>query len=139
MIEVKIQKEAFNSQEILQNIESKKLTGAMVTFIGSVRGESLEKNINNLFIEHYESMAANIIKSTAKKAVEKWNLSYCYVIHRYGNLKPSESIVMVVTCSKHRKESYAANEFIIDWLKTNAPFWKKEEFDEGSRWVEQND
>ena len=139
MIEVKIQKEPFNSKEILKHIESKKLSGAMVTFIGSVRGESLNKNINNLFIEHYESMAIKIIKSTAKEAVTKWNLSYCYVIHRYGNLKPSESIVMVITCSKHRKESYAANEFIIDWLKTNAPFWKKEEFDKGSRWVEQND
>ncbi len=68
MIEVKIQKEAFNTQEILKNIESKKITGAMVTFIGSVRGESFEKSINNLFIEHYEGMASSSGKSLSGKA-----------------------------------------------------------------------
>ena len=65
------------------------------------------------------------------------NLDYCYIIHRYGTLKAGESIVMVITCSKHRKEAYAANQYIIDWLKINAPFWKKEIFENKSKWVEQ--
>ena len=72
-----------------------------------------------------------------KNAEKKWNLDYCYIIHRYGTLKAGESIVMVITCSKHRKEAYAANQYIIDWLKINAPFWKKEIFENKSKWVEQ--
>ena len=70
-------------------------------------------------------MAEKVIYKTALSAKEKWNLDYCYIIHRYGKLKAGESIVMVITCSKHRKEAYAANQHIIDWLKINAPFWKK--------------
>ena len=126
MIEVYIQEEQFNTQEIIKYIESKKLSGAMVSFVGSVRGESFNK------------MAEKVINSTAEEAFKKWELSYCYIIHRYGNLDPLEPIVMIITCSKHRKEAFAANQFIIDFLKINAPFWKKEDFGNESKWVEQS-
>ncbi len=139
MIEVYIQEEKFSTQEILKYIESKKLSGAMVSFVGSVRDESFNKNINKLFIENYKKMAEKVISSTVEKAFKKWGLSYCYIVHRYGNLDPLEPIVMIVTCSKHRKEAFAANQFIIDFLKINAPFWKKEDFGNESKWVEQSD
>ena len=137
MITVKIQKEKFNPQKILKNAEKGKEYGALVSFIGSVRGETNNGKVKKLFIEHYKNMAEKIIYKTALNAEKKWNLDYCYIIHRYGTLKAGESIVMVITCSKHRKEAYAANQYIIDRLKINAPFWKKEIFENKSKWVEQ--
>ena len=137
MITVKIQKEKFNPQKILKIAEKDKKYGALVSFIGSVREETINGKVKKLFIEHYKNMAERIIYKTALNAEKKWNLDYCYIIHRYGTLKAGESIVMVITCSKHRKEAYAANQYIIDWLKINAPFWKKEIFENKSKWVEQ--
>tara|TARA_X000001036_G_scaffold414402_1_gene429570 strand:+ start:446 stop:865 length:420 start_codon:yes stop_codon:yes gene_type:complete len=137
MIKVKIQKEKFNPQNILIDAEKEKKYGALVSFIGSVREEANNGKVKKLFIEHYKNMAEKIIYKTALNAEKKWNLDYCYVIHRYGTLKAGESIVMVITASKHRKEAYAANQYIIDWLKINAPFWKKEIFENESKWVEQ--
>ena len=137
MIKVKIQKEKFNPQNILIDAEKEKKYGALVSFIGSVRQETNNGKVKKLFIEHYKNMAEKIIYKTALNAKKKWNLDYCYIIHRYGTLKAGESIVMVITASKHRKEAYAANQYIIDWLKINAPFWKKEIFENESKWVEQ--
>ena len=137
MITVKIQKEKFNPQKILKIAEKDKKYGALVSFIGSVREETNNGKVKKLFIEHYKNMAKKIIYKTALNAEKKWNLDYCYIIHRYGTLKAGESIVMVITCSKHRNEAYAANQYIIDWLKINAPFWKKEIFENKSKWVEQ--
>ena len=137
MITVKIQKEQFNPQKILKNAEKDKKYGALVSFIGSLREETNNGKVKKLFIEHYKNMAEKIIYKTALNAEKKWNLDYCYIIHRYGTLKAGESIVMVITCSKYRKEAYAANQYIIDWLKINAPFWKKEIFENKSKWVEQ--
>ena len=137
MITVQIQKEKFNPQKILENAEKDKKYGALVSFIGSVREETNSGKIKKLYIEHYKNMAEKIIYKTALNAEKKWNLDYCYIIHRYGTLNAGESIVMVITCSKHRKEAYAANQYIIDWLKIKAPFWKKEIFENESKWVEQ--
>ena len=137
MIKVKIQKEKFNPQNILRDAKKEKKYGALVSFIGSVRQETNNGKVKKLFIEHYKNMAEKIIYKTALNAEKKWNLDYCYIIHRYGTLKAGESIVMVITASKHRKEAYAANQYIIDWLKINAPFWKKEIFENESKWVEQ--
>ena len=137
MIKVKIQKEKFNPQNILRDAKKEKKYGALVSFIGSVRQETNNGKVKKLFIEHYKNMAEKIIYKTALNAKKKWNLDYCYIIHRYGTLKAGESIVMVITASKHRKEAYAANQYIIDWLKINAPFWKKEIFENKSKWVEQ--
>ena len=138
MITVKIQKEQFNPQKILKNAEKDKKYGALVSFIGSVREETNSGKVKKLFIEHYKNMAEKIIYKTALNAEKKWNLDYCYIIHRYGNLDPLEPIVMIITCSKHRKEAFAANQFIIDFLKINAPFWKKEDFGNESKWLEQS-
>ena len=98
MITVKIQKEKFNPKKILKNAEKDKRYGALVSFIGSVREETNNGKVKKLFIEHYKNMAERIIYKTALNAEKKWNLDYCYIIHRYGTLKAGESIVMVITC-----------------------------------------
>ena len=136
MIEVIIQEEIFNPEEIITKIRSEIVVGAMVSFVGSVR-EYSDDQIQFMEIEHYEEMAKKIFLSTLNRAKEKWDLKACYLIHRYGRLYPNDPIVMVVTCSDHRKESYKANQFIVDYLKTNAPFWKKEHFKKDSKWVKQ--
>ena len=138
MIKVNIQKKKFYPQKIIEQIEKEKNYGALVSFIGSVRENTKDGKINKLFIEHYKKMANKVIYETALVAKDKWRLDYCYITHRYGTLSIGEPIVMVVTCSKHRKEAYQANQYIIDWLKVNAPFWKKEISDSESRWVEQS-
>lgn len=138
MIEVNIQKKKFNPQKIIKLIEKEKNYGALVSFIGSVRENTKDGKINKLVIEHYEKMANKVIYETALIAKDKWGLDYCYITHRYGTLSIGEPIVMVVTCSKHRKEAYQANQYIIDSLKVNAPFWKKEISDSESRWVKQS-
>ena len=83
-------------------------------------------------------MAEKVLKETAKKAFNKWNLSQCLIIHRFGELEVNEPIVLVITQTKHRKDAFKANEYIIDFLKINAPFWKKEHSPKGAKWVKQN-
>ena len=136
MIEVIIQEEIFDPKEIIAKIKSRIVAGAMVSFIGSVREYSDDK-LQFMEIEHYDEMAKKIFLSTLNQAKAQWDLKACYLIHRYGKLYPNEPIVMVVTCSDHRKESYKANQFVVDYLKTNAPFWKKEHFKKDSKWVKQ--
>ncbi len=136
MIEVKIQSEAFDISNELKKILKLKSNGATVTFLGSVRDLEYE-NLKNLEIEYYPKMAQKILNKTAKEAYKNWNLSQCLVIHRYGKLKIGDQIVLIITSSPHRKEAFKANEYIIDFLKTNAPFWKKEITDKKSYWVNQ--
>lgn len=138
MITVNIQKKKIDPLKIINMIEKEINFGALVSFIGSVRENTEEGKINKLFIEHYKKMANKVIYETALWAKEKWELDYCFITHRYGTLSVGEPIVMVITCSKHRKEAYEANQYIIDWLKINAPFWKKEIFDSEARWVKQS-
>jgi molybdopterin synthase catalytic subunit len=136
LIEVIIQEEIFDPKEIIAKIRSRIVAGAMVSFIGSVREYSDDK-LQFMEIEHYDEMAKKIFLSTLNQAKAQWDLKACYLIHRYGKLYPNEPIVMVVTCSDHRKESYKANHFVVDYLKTKAPFWKKEHFKKYSKWVKQ--
>ena len=84
------------------------------------------------------SGSKKVLKDTAKKAFNKWSLSQCLIIHRFGELEVNEPIVLVITQTKHRKDAFKANEYIIDFLKINAPFWKKEHSPKGAKWVKQN-
>lgn len=107
--------------------------GALVTFTGTVRG----KPGSVLTLQHYPGMTERQMDSIAAQACERFALLRCRVIHRYGRLLPGEEIVFVGVSSAHRGEAFRAAEFLIDWLKTRAPFWKKEEDPGGaSRWVE---
>ena len=136
MIKIRIQSEAFNIENEIKEISRSKLNGATVSFIVSVRDLKSE-NLKNLEIEHFPKMAEKVLDKTAKYAFKNWNLSKCTIIHRYGKLKVADPIVLIITSSPHRKEAFRANEYIINFLKTNAPFWKKENTEKRSYWVNQ--
>lgn len=136
MIKIRIQSEAFNVEDEIREISRSKLNGATVSFIGSVRDLKSE-NLKNLEIEHFPKMAEKVLDKTAQYAFKNWNLSQCTIIHRYGKLKVADPIVLIITSSPHRKEAFRANEYIINFLKTNAPFWKKENTEKRSYWVNQ--
>jgi molybdopterin synthase catalytic subunit len=136
MIKIRIQSEVFNIEDEIKEISRSKLNGATVSFIGSVRDLKSE-NLKNLEIEHFPKMAEKVLDKTAQYAFKNWNLSQCTIIHRYGKLKVADPIVLIITSSPHRKEAFKANEYIIDFLKTNAPFWKKENTEKRSYWVNQ--
>jgi len=136
MIKIRIQSDAFNIENEIKEISRSKLNGATVSFIGSVRDLKSE-NLKNLEIEHFPKMAEKVLDKTAKYAFKNWNLSQCTIIHRYGKLKVADPIVLIITSSPHRKEAFRANEYIINFLKTNAPFWKKENTEKRSYWVNQ--
>ena len=136
MIKIRIQSEVFNIEDEIKEISRSKLNGATVSFIGSVRDLKSE-NLKNLEIEHFPKMAEKVLEKTAQYAFKNWNLSQCIIIHRYGKLKIADPIVLIITSSPHRKEAFKANEYIIDFLKTNAPFWKKENTEKRSYWVNQ--
>jgi len=136
MIKIRIQSDAFNIENEIKEISRSKLNGATVSFIGSVRDLKSE-NLKNLEIEHFPKMAEKVLDKTAQYAFKNWNLSQCTIIHRYGKLKVADPIVLIITSSPHRKEAFRANEYIIDFLKTNAPFWKKENTEKRSYWVNQ--
>src|SRR4029077_12236467 len=87
-------------------------------------------------LEHYAGMTENSIRKIAEEAQKRWQVMDCTVIHRYGELAPHDQIVLVAVASRHRGDAFAACEFIMDYLKTQAPFWKKEHRPEGARWVE---
>jgi molybdopterin synthase catalytic subunit len=129
-MKVSVQREDFDlSAEV--KVLSKKDTsiGAVASFVGIVREVAMT-------LEHYPQMTESSIKRIVEEAQSRWQVMDCTVIHRYGELKPSDQIVLVAVASAHRGDAFAACEFIMDYLKTRAPFWKKEHRPEGARWVE---
>jgi molybdopterin synthase catalytic subunit len=110
--------------------------GALVTFVGLVRDMNLQKSVSSLFLEHYPSMTEKVLNEIVEKARAKWQLGSVSIIHRVGQLEVSEQIVFVGVTSRHRQSAYHANEFIMDYLKTQAPFWKKETTSDGDKWIE---
>jgi len=110
--------------------------GAIAAFAGLVRDVNEEAAVRTLTLEHYPGMTERAIAKIVEEARQRWNVIDCTVIHRFGELKPTDRIVLVVVASGHRGDAFAACEFIMDYLKTRAPFWKKEQTPEGARWVE---
>ena len=108
--------------------------GAVVSFSGICRGTGGE--IAALTLEHYPGMAEAEIERHAEQAMSRWPLQGLTVIHRFGRIEPGQNIVLVLTASQHRQAAFEAAEFLMDYLKTSAPFWKQEESAEGSSWVE---
>ena len=138
MIDIRIQSNEFDFGQEVKNFQNNKIDGAVVCFLGSVRDLEPKETLEKLEIEYYPKMAKKVLNETAKKAFKKWNLSQCLIIHRFGELEVNEPIVLVITQTKHRKDAFKANEYIIDFLKINAPFWKKEHSPKGTKWVKQN-
>jgi molybdopterin synthase catalytic subunit len=110
--------------------------GAVVTFSGICRGGEGGDAIAALTLEHYPGMAEAEIGRNAEEALSRWPLTGLTVIHRYGRIVPGENIVLVVTASSHREAAFQAAEFLMDYLKTHAPFWKREENTAGTSWVD---
>ena len=110
--------------------------GALVSFVGQVRDMNNGNEINTLTLEHYPEMTQKALLSIETDAKTRWNIISSLIIHRVGTLKPLDQIVLVAVTSAHRGEAFKACEFIMDFLKTGAPFWKKETTSQGERWVE---
>jgi len=110
--------------------------GAVAAFAGLVRDVNEDAAVRTMTLEHYPGMTERAIAKIVEEARLRWNVIDCTVIHRFGELKPTDRIVLVVVASGHRGDAFAACEFIMDYLKTRAPFWKKEQTPDGARWVE---
>ena len=133
---IKIQKEDFNSDEEIHNI--KKLhsnIGAVTSFIGYVRDNNNNQNVQSINLEVYKDMAHKQLKKIINEANSKWKLIDSLIIHRYGKLNVISKIVLVTCFSEHRKDSFEACNFIMDYLKKDAPFWKNEFYKNKSEWL----
>ena len=140
MIKIKIQNEDFDISEETKILHQNN-TGAIVNFVGVVRGQDEKNNqtINSMTLEHYPGMTESEIEKIIVDCYTRWELTGVTVIHRVGNLKPSDQIVFVGVSSKHRQNAFDGCNFIMDWLKTKAPFWKVEENNNKKNWVSFNE
>ena len=110
--------------------------GAVATFLGVVRDMNEGDRVSGMTLEHYPGMTERALEDIIREARGRWNVSDILIVHRVGPLRPLDQIVLVVVTSAHRGEAFSACEFVMDYLKTRAPFWKKESTAEGGRWVE---
>lgn len=137
MIIVRVQQQDFDlSTEIAALRAGDARIGAVVSFVGTVRDMNEGASVAELELEHYPGMTERALDDIVQQAKARWPLYGVLVIHRVGPLAPLEQIVLVAATSAHRGEAFAACEFIMDYLKTAAPFWKKEQTPEGARWVD---
>jgi molybdopterin synthase catalytic subunit len=139
---VVIQTEDFNVAEVLTAMRASDLrVGAICTFVGTVRdtrmltGQAVDEVVS-MTLEHYPGMTESAIEAMIEEAHQRFDFYQAKVIHRVGELKPADQIVLVAVTSAHRGESFKACEFLMDYLKTQAPFWKKEQTPDGAKWVD---
>ncbi|WP_407332654.1 molybdopterin synthase catalytic subunit MoaE [Enterovibrio sp. 27052020O] len=133
---ISVQQEDFSLAEEYQRLNSSDSDGAIVTFIGKVRDMNLGDNVTGLTLEHYPGMTEKSLNEIVLQAKQRWPLTHVRVIHRVGALNIGDQIVFVGVTSAHRNAAFEACEFIMDYLKTRAPFWKKERLSDDERWVE---
>jgi molybdopterin synthase catalytic subunit len=135
--EVRVQQEDFDlGAEVARLRAGDPRIGAVVSFIGTVRDMNDGASVAELELEHYPEMTERSLQGIVEQARARWPLYGALVVHRVGPMQPMEQIVLVAVSSAHRGEAFAACEFIMDYLKTEAPFWKKEQTPEGARWVD---
>lgn len=134
---VKVQTDDFDVAQVLADLRNNKpQVGAIVSFIGLVRDINDGADVSTLTLEHYPEMTEKALQSIVDEARQRWDVMDAVVIHRVGTLLPTDQIVLVAISSAHRQAAFSACEFIMDYLKTEAPFWKKETNNQGARWVE---
>ena len=134
---VRIQTADFDlSAEIAAMRSGRRDVGAVASFVGIVRDVNEGASVGGMTLEHYPGMTERSIQAIIDEAKTRWAVFEALVIHRVGELQPADQIVLVAVSGTHRGEAFAACEFIMDYLKTKAPFWKKEQTPQGSRWVE---
>ena len=133
---IKVQQEDFDvGAEIGRLTEGNAKVGGLACFVGLVRDVAGDENISSMTLEHYPGMTERQLEQLEAEARQRWPLQEVLIIHRYGKLEPGDRIVLVVTASSHREASLESCQFLIDWLKTKAPFWKLEETESGQKWV----
>ena len=125
--------------EVLKLRRGNPKIGAVACFIGLVRDINENATVVEMTLEHYPAMTGKALSSIVEEAKQRWDIIDILIVHRVGTLKPMDQIVLVVVASAHRGAAFAACEFIVDYLKTKAPFWKKEQTEKGARWVEARD
>jgi molybdopterin synthase catalytic subunit len=137
---IRVQQEDFDAAEALERLreQSAGQAGALVSFIGLVRDLNAGERIDQLTLEHYPGMTEKALLAIEQEARRRWTLAEVIIIHRVGDLRVNDRIVLVAASSPHRREAFQACEYMIDALKTNAPFWKKEHTPRGARWVTTN-
>ena len=133
---IRVQREDFDvGAELVRLSEGNRGIGGVASFVGLVRDVAGGETIGAMTLEHYPGMTEKKLAEIEREAQRRWPLAASLIIHRYGRLEPGDRIVLVATASPHREAALAACHFLIDWLKTEAPFWKSEETAQGERWV----
>ena len=137
---IRVQREDFDvGQELAALTEDNPKVGGMTSFVGLVRDIAGDQTVSAMTLEHYPGMTEKMLERIEAEAHERWPLEASLIIHRYGRLEPGEQIVLVATASAHRQAAFESCHFLIDWLKTKAPFWKLEDTGDGSQWVDARD
>ncbi len=136
---ISIQTEDFDASAEQQALSQNNNTGAIVTFTGLVRDLNLGRNVTGLYLEHYPGMTERSLEQIIDEVQQRWSLNTIRVVHRVGQLRIGDQIVFVGVASVHRSDSFSACEFIMDYLKTRAPFWKKETTTSGDHWLDARD
>ena len=136
-MKILVQREDFDCGAEVESVaRGNPKVGAVASFVGLVRDANDEATVRTMTLEHYPGMTEREIGKIVEEARTRWKIVDATVIHRYGELAPTDQIVLVAVASAHRGDAFAACEFIMDYLKTRAPFWKKEHRSDGARWVE---
>lgn len=133
---IQVQQDPFDQNAIYKWLSEQHSVGATTLFVGKVREMNLGDSVSGLYLEHYPAMTEKALREIVDEARSRWELQRVAVIHRIGQLYTGDEIVLVGVSSAHRGNAYHANEFIMDYLKTKAPFWKRETTDHGDRWIE---
>ncbi len=137
---IRVQTEDFDpGRELAALVAGRTDIGGAVSFVGLVRDMSGDGRIDAMTLEHYPGMTERMLGEIEAEVRRRWPLTDCLIVHRHGRLAPGERIVLVITASAHRAAAFEANMFLVDWLKTRAPFWKLEERAGGASWVEARD
>lgn len=134
---VRVQRDDFDiGAEIARIGKAGHDVGGIASFVGIVRGGEGEGAIDAMTLEHYPGMTEKELTRIEAEALARWPISASLIVHRYGRLLPGDNIVLVIAASRHRQAAFEACEFLVDWLKTKAPFWKNEETADGGKWVD---
>lgn len=137
---IRVQEQPFDAGAELAALKAGRTTiGGTVMFLGTVRDLSDGKDVRAMTLEHYPGMTERALEEIEAEAHRRWPLDASLIVHRHGRLQPGEDIVLVIAASAHREAAFEACHFLIDWLKTKAPFWKLEEGEAGTGWVEAKD
>ena len=135
-IRIAVQEAEFDQNAVYHWLSEQNSVGAAVIFVGKVRELNLGDDVSSLYLEHYPAMTEKALNEIVAEAKQRWEIQRVAVIHRVGLLQTGDEIVLVGVSSSHRGEAYRANEFIMDFLKSKAPFWKKEQTNKGERWID---